>query len=168
MFTNSAGIWGITVTRWFYLQTRNHNNVHSGGSRIFPGGAPTPKLLLYFTFLPKTAWKWKNLDPRGGARPWRPPLDPPMFITQRNWSQQEEISRLSSQLIRNVTFASKKNHSIKPSKLTKEAKCTRKHSRRMCTAHLPTINALVATRCQYRWGGCPQVNKRSLEIVLHS
>ena len=35
----------------------------------------------------------------------------------------------------------------------------------MCTAHLPTINALVATRCQYRWGGCPQVNKRSLEIV---
>ena len=87
------------------------------------------------------------------------------LITQRNWSQQEEISRLSSQLISNVTFASRKNHSIKPSKLTKEAKCTRKHSRRMCTAHLPTINALVATRCQYRWGGCPQVNKRSLEIV---
>ena len=41
----------------------------------FPqGGRQLPKLLLFFTFLPKTAWKWKNLDPQGGgARPWRPP-----------------------------------------------------------------------------------------------
>ena len=38
-----------------------------------PGGRQLPKLLLFFTFLPKTAWKWKNLDPGGGAHPWRPP-----------------------------------------------------------------------------------------------
>ena len=29
-------------------------------------------------FFLKTAWKWKNLDPEGGARPWRPPLEPPL------------------------------------------------------------------------------------------
>ena len=28
----------------------------------------------------------------------------------------------------------------------------------MHTARLPTVSALVTTRCQYRWG-CPQVNK---------
>ena len=40
----------------------------------FPrGGRQLPKVLLFFNFLPKTAWKWKNLDPGGGARPWRPP-----------------------------------------------------------------------------------------------
>ena len=41
----------------------------------FPKGVcQLQKLLLYFKFLPKTAWKWKNLDPRGvhipGAPPW--------------------------------------------------------------------------------------------------
>ena len=49
------------------------------------GGRQLPKLLLFSKFLPKTAWKWKNLDPRGGARPWRPPLDPPM-VTIGMWS----------------------------------------------------------------------------------
>ena len=41
----------------------------------FPqGGRQLPKLLLFFTFLPKTAWKWKNLDPQGGAHvPGAPP-----------------------------------------------------------------------------------------------
>ena len=39
----------------------------------FPqGGRQLPKVLLFFNFLPKTAWKWKNLDPRGGGR--APPL----------------------------------------------------------------------------------------------
>ena len=69
--------------------------VNSGGSRIFPRGVrQLPKLLLFFKFLPKTAWEWKNLDPRGGgsARPWRPPpLDPPMIphIFGRNSERQE-------------------------------------------------------------------------------
>ena len=49
--------------------------ITSGGSRIFPGGGrQLPKVLLFFNFLPKTAWKWKNLDPQGGARvPGAPP-----------------------------------------------------------------------------------------------
>ena len=50
--------------------------INSGGSRIFPGGGgrQLPKLLLFFTFLPKTAWKWKNLDPPGGGASLAPPL----------------------------------------------------------------------------------------------
>ena len=45
----------------------------SSRSRIFPRVVrQLPKLLLFFRFLPKTSWKWKNLDPHGGARPWRP------------------------------------------------------------------------------------------------
>ena len=41
----------------------------------FPqGGAPTPKIAIIFQNFAKTAWKWKNLDPRGGARvPGAPP-----------------------------------------------------------------------------------------------
>ena len=56
------------------------NNSHwqattSGGSRIFPGGgSQLPKVLLFFNFLPKTAWKWKNLDPQGGHASLVPPL----------------------------------------------------------------------------------------------
>ena len=43
--------------------------VPSGGSRIFQRRAPTPKVGapiydLVKTFS-KTAWKWKNLDPKG-------------------------------------------------------------------------------------------------------
>ena len=46
----------------------------SGGSRIFLRGCANSQKCYYFAyFLLKTAWKWKNLDPKGGARPWRPP-----------------------------------------------------------------------------------------------
>ena len=54
-------------------------SICSGGSRIFPRGVcQLPKLLLFFKFLSKTAWKWKNLDPGGGRVPGAP-LDPPMI-----------------------------------------------------------------------------------------
>ena len=59
------------------------NMVNSGGSRIFPGGgggAPTPKVgtRTYF-FGRKLHENERILAPRGGrARPWRPPLDPPL------------------------------------------------------------------------------------------
>ena len=44
----------------------------------FPEGAPTPKVGHYcLNFLPKTAWKWKNLWPLGHVVPGAP-LDPPM------------------------------------------------------------------------------------------
>ena len=35
----------------------------SGRSRIFLRGAPTTKVGVLAYFLPKNAWKWKNLDP---------------------------------------------------------------------------------------------------------
>ena len=40
------------------------------GPAFFWGGAPIAKLV--YIFLSKTAWKWKNLDPEGGTRPWCP------------------------------------------------------------------------------------------------
>ena len=48
----------------------------SGGSRIFPrgGGANSQSGCAYLLFLPKTAWKWKNLDPQGGRASLAPPL----------------------------------------------------------------------------------------------
>ena len=45
----------------------------SDGSRSFlMEGPPTPKIGLFLNFWPKTAWKWKNLDPKGHASsaPW--------------------------------------------------------------------------------------------------
>ena len=55
--------------------------VSSGGSRIFPrGGVNPPGGAWTRQIFPKTAWNRKNLDAQGGggARPSRPPLDPPM------------------------------------------------------------------------------------------
>ena len=46
----------------------------------FPqGGAPTPKIAIIFQIFAKNCMKMKEFGPPGGgARPWRPPLDPPM------------------------------------------------------------------------------------------
>ena len=46
----------------------------------FPeGGAPTPKMGLFFQLFAENCMKMKEFGPKGGgARPWRPPLDPPM------------------------------------------------------------------------------------------
>ena len=38
-----------------------------GGGRQLPKSA-----IILQIFCQKTAWKWKNLDPQGGACPWRP------------------------------------------------------------------------------------------------
>ena len=46
----------------------------------FPrGGAPTPKIAIIFHIFAENCMKMKEFGPRGGARPWRPPLDPPMI-----------------------------------------------------------------------------------------
>ena len=46
------------------------------------GGANSQSGCVNLLFGPKTAWKWKNLDPQGlGARPWRPP-DPPLSFAK--------------------------------------------------------------------------------------
>ena len=51
------------------------------------GGALTPKgrgpNLLFGQFFPKTAWKWRNFAPEGGAS-LTPPLDPPL-VTEPVW-----------------------------------------------------------------------------------
>ena len=48
----------------------------------FPqGGAPTPKSAIIFQFFAEKCMKMKEFGPPGGgARPWRPPLDPPMIV----------------------------------------------------------------------------------------
>ena len=74
-----------TVTcRWYasYWNAFLFETLYSVADPGFsPGGCANSQKCYYFSiFLPKTAWKWKNLDP-GGARPWRPqPLDPPMIL----------------------------------------------------------------------------------------
>ena len=54
----------------------------SGGSSIFPrAGAPTPKIAIIFHIFAENCMKMKEFGPPGGgARPWRPPLDPPMLV----------------------------------------------------------------------------------------
>ena len=51
----------------------------SDGSRIFlrGGGANSQSWCANLYFWPKTAWKWKNLDPGGASL--APPLDPPVL-----------------------------------------------------------------------------------------
>ena len=70
----------------------------SSGSRISQVGAPPPefgvKTYYLASFLPKTAWKWKQLDREGGRGP--SPLDPPMPITIAlilfiNWQKMKNI-----------------------------------------------------------------------------
>ena len=61
----------------------NHTDrtISSGGSRIFPrGGRQLPKIAIIFHIFAENCMKMKEFGPRGGgARPWRPPLDPPMI-----------------------------------------------------------------------------------------
>ena len=50
------------------------------------GGAPTPKSAIIFQFCPRKLHENERIwAPRGGARPWRPPLDPPMIPIDKKW-----------------------------------------------------------------------------------
>ena len=57
-----------------------HSNTTQWRIQDFPqGGAPTPKSAIIFQFVAENCMKMKEFGPPGGgARPWRPPLDPPM------------------------------------------------------------------------------------------
>ena len=44
-----------------------------------PGGRQLPKWVCLFIIFAENCMKMKEFGPRGGARPWRPPLDPPMY-----------------------------------------------------------------------------------------
>ena len=60
----------------------NSLSLISGGSRIFPrGGANSQKCYYFSIFCRKLHENERIWTPRGGARPWRPPLDPPMLIS---------------------------------------------------------------------------------------
>ena len=60
-----------------------HQHIHTVADPGFsPGGAPTPKSAIIFQFFAENCMKMKEFGPPGGgARPWRPPLDPPMPYT---------------------------------------------------------------------------------------
>ena len=55
----------------------------------FPqGGTPTPKIAIIFQIFAENCMKMKEFGPPGGgARPWRPPLDPPMKSNQKSIEQ---------------------------------------------------------------------------------
>ena len=62
--------------------------------------------LLFCKFLPKTAWKWNNLDPESGAHITRAPLDPPLICNrygpvkqERSGSEMCPVNKLHFKLI---------------------------------------------------------------------
>ena len=60
----------------------------------FPqGGAPTPKSAIIFQFYPRKLHENERIwTPGGGARPWRPPLDPPVVFALRVWILKSSLS----------------------------------------------------------------------------
>ena len=65
------------------MHTARFLTVVSGGSRIFPGGGANSQKCYYFSiFCRKLHENERIWTPRGGARPWRPPLDPPMVVSE--------------------------------------------------------------------------------------
>ena len=75
----------INVSTACHAQLKKKSNNWSGffwvavaDPGFSPGGAPTPKSAIIFQFFAETDENERIWTPRGGARPWRPPLDPPM------------------------------------------------------------------------------------------
>ena len=65
----------------------------SGGSRIFPGGAPTPKVgVLIYYFCRKLHENERIWTPGGGRASLAPPLDPPMHCNE-NLAEEDNKSR---------------------------------------------------------------------------
>ena len=71
--------WGWYAAARFVVGVGFGANI-SGGSRIFPrGGGANSQNCYYFSHFCRKLHKNERIwTPRGGARPWRPPLDPPM------------------------------------------------------------------------------------------
>ena len=68
-----------------------------------PGGAPTPKIAIIFHIFAENCMKMKEFGPPGGgARPWRPPLDPPM---NRSGLREEIAKDISSAFISDNSIA---------------------------------------------------------------
>ena len=61
-------------------QKHSKREHHQWRIQDFPqGGAPTPKIAIIFQIFAENCMKMKEFETQGGARPWRPPLDPPMI-----------------------------------------------------------------------------------------
>ena len=74
--------WHVATDIWWSSVETCSNSVADPG---FPrgGGANSPggRQHMILPNFSKTAWNWKNLGPQGGgARPLRPPLDPPLKL----------------------------------------------------------------------------------------
>ena len=55
------------------IKTYGENKVTVADLGFSWGGGANSQSGYYFAhFVLKTAWKWKNLDPEEGMRPWRP------------------------------------------------------------------------------------------------
>ena len=66
---------------------------NSGGSRIFPRGAPTPKSAIIFQIFAENCMKMKVFGPQRGAASLAPPLDQPLKMN----TEKEEESMCRSQ-----------------------------------------------------------------------
>ena len=67
------------VILFYSTDADTNTDQSSGGSRIFPGGGANSQKCYYFSiFCQKLHENERIWTPGGGARPWRPPLDPPM------------------------------------------------------------------------------------------
>ena len=75
-------IYESKVERFTKCEKSAHDNiVSSGGSRIFlRGGANSQSGCANLFSWPKTAWKWKNLDPQAGG----PPIDSPLVLSGKS------------------------------------------------------------------------------------
>ena len=66
-------VWDFRVESQF-SDSRKKMIIISGGSRIFPGGAPTPKIAIIFHIFAENCMKMKEFGPPGGVRiPGAPP-----------------------------------------------------------------------------------------------
>ena len=87
----------------------------SGQWRIqdFPqGGAPTTKIAIIFQIFAKNCMKMKEFRPPGGggARPWRPPLDPPMLGYILSLLKMSQMNLFPSRTINRLTGTHFLNH----------------------------------------------------------
>ena len=82
-----------------YKARHAHKRLYtSGGSRIFPrgGGANSQNCYYFSHFCRKLHENERIWTPRGGVRPWRPPLDPPMYTVLPKYSKIQVLPGITS------------------------------------------------------------------------
>ena len=88
-------VWGYVITIGVCICYLKSSDLHSavadpgfprGGGANSPGGRQHTNLSIF----PKNCMKLKEFGPPGGgARPLRPPLDPPLFCVPNQWRIQD-------------------------------------------------------------------------------